>query len=288
METSKYHHIGKHFYHRKAILEYYDCNNKRLENKEFDIIPERRFLFHGLDLDKQYVSFWEDYEIIIYEKITIKEVPGGFIYVPENTCEPISQSRIDEGLINKLYGIQINEVPNYLTYQLKKYQNRKNHLKRWKGLIETRPDLAESLYGRYRPDVQKVALEWINSRIRRGNLREYKPSRDVSLDEIFASNENMKQIIQKLEEHGYAEYWSFAGRYQWRKGGQDLAVLGEILQKRKHFKGFIDYHERFSTLTRFFNVRGKSGFGERTFQQSTIEEVIDRKQGQFSFIRYQS
>jgi hypothetical protein len=84
MKPNMYHHIGKLFSHRKAILEYYDSSNKLLGREEFNIEPENRFLFFGLNLDELYVSYDDNYEIIIYENFGLKEINGKYYYVAKN------------------------------------------------------------------------------------------------------------------------------------------------------------------------------------------------------------
>lgn len=285
MEEQEYNHTGRHFFHRKAIVEYYDATNILIRYDEFDIEPERRFLFHGLELDKLYVSYSEVYEIIIFEEFSFANIDGKNYYVTLHTGLPLTQDRVDQELVKKLYGLNIEKVSKFLSYHLKKYQNRKDQLHCWKSLIENSENLAESLYGTFRPELKKVALEWINGRLRRRNLREYQSSKDMELKDIFVSHKSLESVLIELGESENIRYNQFHGRYDWLKGGQDLAVLGEVLQNRNYFKDWIDYSVRHNALTKFFNVMGKKGFSDRTFRRSTIEEVYDIKKGQYTSIR---
>ncbi|NLO00782.1 MAG: hypothetical protein GX126_00490 [Bacteroidales bacterium] len=284
MKPNKYHHIGKHFFHRKAIIEYYDVSNKLLGRDEFIVEPENRFLFFGLHLDELYVSYDDNYEIFIYENFDLKEIEGKYYYVPDKTGNLIEQDIIDKEIIKKLYLISSENIPKYLYYQIKKYRDRKGRLKEWKKLIEDNTNFYNNTNS-WQNYKQKIALEWINTRIRKKNLRDYRPQKDISLNELFISPEQLQSVIEKLIEKGYVRYYPFEGRYKWLSKGQDLAVFGEILQKKNYFKDWIDYPIRYNALTKYFGVRGKHRFSERTFRKATIEEVYYLKSGQFSFIR---
>jgi len=285
MKPMEYHHTGNHFFHRKAIIEYYDFSNNLQGREEFNVEPENRFLFFGLNLDELYVSYDENYEIINYEKFDLKEINGKYYYVLEKTGEPVDQDIIDNEVIKKLNVFYPQRIPKFLYYQLKKYQNRKSRLKEWKKLIEDKTNFYDDTNKWQNDEAQKAALEWVNNRIRKSNLREYKPKKDIQLNELFKSSDLLQSVITKLIDKQYAKYDPFQGRYNWLSRGQDLAVMGEVLQKRNYFNDWIDYHIRYNALTKYFNVRGKQGFGERTFRKATIEEVYNLKKGQFSFIR---
>jgi hypothetical protein len=285
MPQEKFNHTAKHFFHRKAIIEYYDSSFILLDRKEYKIEKENRFLFHGLDLDQLYVSYHDEYEIIIFENFDFKEINGIYHYVSAQTGLPLSQSVIDKEIINKCNWFNADRIPKFLAYQLKKYPNKKERLKHWIKLIDDEGNFFDPVNSWYNRQAQHAAKEWVNSRIRKSNLRSYQPSRDILLDEIFESPDLLQSVITKLTEHGFTDYNSFQGRHCWLKGGQDLAVLGEILQQNKYYYDWVDYPIRYNALTKYFNVRGNKGFGERTFRKSTIEEVYVLKKGQFSFIR---
>lgn len=285
MKKQKYRHTAKHFSHKKAIIEYYDTSYNLLRREELNIEPERRFLFHALELDQLYVSYWEEYEIIIYKEFCIREIDERNFYVLKESNSPVPQSEIDVEIMRNLNRLPINKIPNFLTYQLKKYTNRKVQLKRWKELFRDNDNFVEPMNQWHNIDAQKAALRWVDSRIRKSNLRTYQPNKDIPLEDMFISPERLESVLKRLAENDFIDYNHFMGRFEWLRKGQDLAVLGEVLQQRNFFSDWIDYPIRYNALTKFFNVRGKDGFGERTFRRSTIEEVANLKMGQFTFIR---
>ncbi len=118
MTPEKYNHTARHFLHRKAIIEYYDSLNHLIDRKEFKIDPENRFLFHGLDLDELYVSFHDEFEIIIYENFDFKEINGAYRYVSEQKGLPISQSVIDKEIINRCNWFNTERIPKFLRFPL--------------------------------------------------------------------------------------------------------------------------------------------------------------------------
>ncbi|KKK57561.1 hypothetical protein LCGC14_3053230, partial [marine sediment metagenome] len=269
MRKQKYSHTAKHFFHRKAIIENYDSTNKLLHRIEFDIEPERRFIFHGLELDQLYVSYWEEYEIIIYEPFCIKEINGKNFYVSEKTNKPIPQAELDLEVIRKLNRLPISSIPKFLSYQLKKYLDKKVQLKSWRELIEINTNFVEPINNWHNVDAQQIALTWVKSRIRKSNLRTYQSDKDISLENLFRSPELLDSVLTRLAEKHFINYNHFLGRFEWLKKGQDLAVLGELLQQYSFYKGWVDYPVRHNALTKFFNVRGKKGFSDRTFRKST-------------------
>lgn len=282
--------VAKHFYHRKAILEYYDSSFNLIERKEFDVLPDNRFLFHGVDLDTLYVSFDDRYEIIIYEEFTLKESEGKFIYVSKNTGNPVSQSQIDKEITSKIISLSDNLIPKFLTYQLKKYQTKKEILKSWKAEFEKDCNFFDRTNNWLYRDKQKIALDWVKIRIRKSDRRRLNPSKDIPLEALFKSKKLFDSIIEKLEERDFISYSQFTGRYVWLRKGQDLAVLGKVLEERDYFKKSknntkIPYQDKRNSLLKFFSVAGQRGYSERTFQQSEIETVSTTKKGQFSFIR---
>ena len=170
--------VAKHFYYRKAILEYYDSSFNLIERKEFDVLPDNRFLFHGMDLDTLYVSFDDRYEIIINEDFILKESNGKFIYVPKNSGHPVSQLQINKEIVSKINSLSNDLIPSFLTYQLKKYKGKMEILKTWKAEFESDRNFFDSLNNWSNTDKQKIALDWVNSRIRKSNLRKLTPSRE--------------------------------------------------------------------------------------------------------------
>jgi hypothetical protein len=277
--------VAKHFYYRKAILEYYDSSFNLIERREFDVLPDNRFLFHGMDLDTLYVSFDNRYEIIIHEEFILKESEGKFIYVPKNTGIPVSQIQIDKEITSKILSLSNNLIPNFLTYQLRKYPRKKEVLKNWRVEFEKESNFFDTTNNWLYSDKQKIALDWINIRIRKSDRRKLTPPKDIPLETMFKSKDLLDSTISKLEEKGFIKYSQFTGRYEWSKKGQDLAVLGEVLQKGEYFKDWIEYQDRRNSLVRFFSVAGMKGYSYRTFQKSTIEEVYNLKRSQFRFLR---
>ncbi len=277
--------VAKHFYYRKAILEYYDSSLNLIERKEFDVLPDNRFLFHGMDLDTLYVSFDDRYEIIINEDFILKESNGKFIYVPKSSGQPVSQLQINKEIVSKINSLSNDLIPSFLTYQLKKYKGKKEILKTWKAEFETDSNFLDFLNNWHNADKQKIALDWVNSRIRKSNLRKLTPSRDIPFMELFKSEDLFNSVINKLNEGGFISYSQFTGKYVWLGKGQDLAVLGEVLHKGGYFKYWIEYQDRRNSLVKFFSVAGMKGYSDRTFQKSTIEEVYTLKRSQFRFLR---
>ena len=277
--------IAKHFFYRKAILEYYNSSLELIDRKEFDIIPDNRFLFHGLDLDTLYVSFDERYEIVIYEDFTIKETDGNFIYVCKRNNEPVTQSQINHEIVSKLNSISVDLIPGFLTYQLKKYGRKMGILKEWKQVFENKGNFHDITNNWHNDDKQKAALKWLYDRIRKSDRRVLAPPKDIPLQELFKTEELLKSVLRRLEEKNVVEYLPFTGRYLWLLKGQDLAVFGEVLQKSGYLKDWTDYQIRRNALRKFFSVAGKKGYSKRTFQNSSIEDWYELKKKQFSFIR---
>ena len=277
--------VANHFYYRKAILEYYDSSFNLIERKEFDVLPDNRFLFHGMDLDTLYVSFDDRYEIIINEDFILKESNGKFIYVPKNSGHPVSQLQINKEIVSKINSLSNDLIPSFLTYQLKKYRGKKEILNTWKAEFGSDGNFLDILNNWHNADKQKIALDWVNSRIRKSNLRKLTPLRDIPLMELFKSEDLFNSAINKLKEGGLISYSQFTGRYVWLGKGQDLAVLGEVLHKGGYFKYWIEYQDRRNSLVKFFSVAGMKGYSDRTFQKSTIEEVYNLKRSQFRFLR---
>ncbi len=285
MEKQKYSHSAKHFSHTKAIIEYYDPSNILLHREEFNIEPEKRFLFQGLELDQLYVSYWEEYEIIIYEDFCIREIDGKNFYVLERTNEHIPQIDIDHEITRRLNRLPPSKIPKFLTYQIKKYPNKKVQLVRWKEHFKEKSNFVEPINNWHNIDAQQLALKWVKSRIRKINLRTYHPDKDIPLGDLFISPERLESVLTRLAEKRIIDYNHFLGRFEWLMKGQDLAVLGELFQQYSFYKDWVDYPVRHNALTKFFNVRGKKGFSDRTFRKSTIEEMYYSKKGQFAFIR---
>ena len=238
-----------------------------------------------MDLDTLYVSFDDRYEIILNEDFILKESNGKFIYVPKSSGHLVSQLQINKEIVSKINSLSNDLIPSFLTYQLKKYKGKKEILKTWKAEFETDSNFLDFLNNWHNADKQKIALDWVNSRIRKSNLRKLTPSRDIPLMELFKSEELFDSVMRKLVDKDYTEYVQFTGRYRWLRKGQDLAVFGEVLQVRDYLKEWYDYQERHNALTKFFSVIGEKGYSERTFQESTINEVLELKIGQFSFLR---
>ena len=285
MKKKEIKHTSKHFFHTKAILEYYDSDLKLLDREEFDIEREKRFLFHGLELEFYYVSFDERYEIILYEPFKIKQILGKYHYVPFKSGRIISQKSIDSLIFIKINSLPNIEIPNFLAYQLKKYKNRKERLKAWRIIAMKKKSYWNPTNKYFDKEKQIIALDWIESRIRKRNLREFKKDKDIHLKDLFISEELMNKVLNSLVERDYIQYNDFMGRYEWLGKGQDLAALGEILEEKKYLIDGISFTRRHIALTRFFNVTGKKGFGGCTFRSTNISEFPILKKGQFSFIR---